>query len=242
MSQVQTPAVIEKLEQLVPQELLNAPAKHATEESFKMVAKQGAFLPRLQLCGASSDVCKKMKIGMGRYAIVQGKDTIEVDLTEQFNCIVLAWRPKALRIDGADTKAFYNPGSETFKQVQEESNQKVMGSLYGPEFLVYVPDAPENSRFANMFFGNPTMRRQAPFMRSLLGKAATCKVELIEKKHTWHGPVILGCTSPLNIPASGTPERDALYLMFKENVDKFNKPPEEEVEAAPEDGTPARAR
>jgi hypothetical protein len=60
---------------------------------------------------------------------------------------------------------------------------------------------PTKKRFATMFFGNPTMRREAPALHQLRGKGATVKATFIEtKQHSWHGPVCVACTTPFALP------------------------------------------
>lgn len=209
-----------------------APSKYADDQTFDVVAKQSVFLPRIQLYGSNSMLVKRGKFAIGHYGLVQSKDNV-VDLTSEFNCLVLAWRPKALRIDGDDTKAWYNPESGNFKSVVEEANKGGQtGNMFGPEFLVYVPDL---SEFATFFFGNPTFRRASPQMKALLQKAATIASELIEKKKfSWHGPVITQCTAPLVLPAKDSPESAAFLAKLREESTRFGSPPEEEAELAPD--------
>lgn len=213
---------------LIPAGMLQ-PSKHGDDKAFDMVAKQGIFLPRIQLIGTNSKLFKRGAYKtLGGYLIIQNKETIVADLTESFNCLVLGWRPKALRIAGDETKGFYNPHSPLFKKVEEEANKKVMGCLYGPEYLVYCPEC---QQFATFFFGNPTMRRAAPFMRPLIGRAATVRSELIEKtQYSWHGPVVTVCSTPLNLPAEGTPEHAEFLERMTLELQRFNNPKEEEIE------------
>ncbi len=200
--------------------------KYADDKIFDTVAKRSVFLPRIQLYGSNSNVVKRGKFPIGHYGLVRSKDNIH-DLGSEFDCIPLAWRPKALRIDGDDTKAWYNPESVAFKDVVEESKVANSGNMFGPEFLVYIP----GGDFATFFFGNPTFRRSAPLLKALLQKAATVGSELIErKKYTWHGPTVSQCSSPLNLPEPGSEESLALVARMRDEAQRFNTPPEEEAE------------
>ncbi len=74
-----------------------------------------------------------------------------------------------------------------------------------------------------------TARREAPQLKGLMGKAATLKAQLIKaKKYAWHGPVVTPCSAPID----PLPQLD----LAREEVQKFNNPPENETEAAPETG------
>lgn len=97
---------------------------------------------------------------------------------------------------------------------------------FGPEFLIWIPGANPQS-FATFFCGNKTMRREAPNLRGLIGRAATLKVTLIEtKKYSWHGPVVVPCSTPFDLPDMEE---------IKAQVSRFNNPPEQDVEKAEED-------
>lgn len=207
-------------------------ARHASDETFLTIASGAGFLPRLQLYGANSGDCKRGKIGMGRYGLVRVKDQIE-DLTAVCNCLPLSWRPMALRIDGDEITAVYNPQNPEFQKIQEESEEKDTGCMFGPQFLLWLPDATPPT-FATFFCMNKTMRREAPNLKGLIGRAATLKSTLIEsKKYQWHGPVVVPCSTPFQLPPQDEMRRV---------LDQFCNPKETEVETAPADGGEVRAR
>lgn len=201
------------------------PSKYGNEVAHKNMAGS-SFLPRLQLLGAGTNLCKKGKAKIGTYAVLRGKDTIVHQLDDQVVALVISWRPKAVRFDDG-FKAFYNPATEGFKKVEVDSQQPNSGCMWGPEYLLYIPVVNE---FVTLHFNNPTMRISASGMVPNLGKVVTLKVELIEKgKNSWHGPVVLNCSDPLDPPDD--------MEAFKANLiiqrDKFNNPKEaEELEEA----------
>lgn len=214
-------------------------SKYGDEKTFAGVSS-GTFLPRVQLCGSNSNLCKKQKIGIGRFCVTNAKDVILHDLSDTFNCLVISWRPKAMRFAGSDTVAYYNPKSPFFKEVQTEADAKKQGSSYGPEYLVYLP---EQKVFVTFYFMNPTMRREAPNMNGQLGKVAQVRSVFIEKeKFSWHGPAVTGCSTPVSFPSGD--ELPAFQAELKLQRDRFNTPPEEEVEEVPVDvpGEAARER
>jgi hypothetical protein len=207
---------------LIPAEAFPiAESKYADDKAFDVVATGGAFLPRLQLYGGNSEQCKEGKIGIGRWGIQKGKEV--VDLTNQVDVLVLAWRPKAMQL-GEEVIAVYNPASDEFKRIVAQSEVKDSGAMFGPEFLIYVPS---QSAFVTYFANSKTARREAPQIKALMRKAATFKTQLIKtKKYSWHGPVVTPCSTPFDLP----PMDD-----IKVQMEKFNNPPETDVEAAPDE-------
>lgn len=183
------------------------------------------FLPRLQLCGASTDLCKEGKQPIGTYAIVKDKDNY-TDLGKQCNLFVCGLRLKALEIIQGPEGGVYNffdPKSEEFKRVANLSNEKDTGCLAGPEFLVYIP---ATKQFATFFMASKSMRNEAPSVKALLGKAASLTVALAEnkKKQKWHVTKALPCTIPLDVPP---PEELSAQLL------RFRNPVSSNVRRAP---------
>lgn len=196
---------------------IQVPQKY-DDDVFGDIAKSGDFLPRVQVMGGNSGLVKQEKIPIGVYALVHNKDKFE-SLTKEFDCFVLAWRPKAMDTNGDQPLSVFNHESEQFKKIQEASGGQDSGCMYGPEFLIYIKGA---NCFATFFFSSKSARRESPSMQGRLGKAATCKIKLIEgRKYSWHSPVIVPCTTPFDPPA---PDE------LKEQVEKFNNPSESEVE------------
>lgn len=191
-----------------------APAsKYSSEETFALIVKSGDYLPRCQLFGANSNACKEGKIGIAHFGIVPNKETI-IDLGVEFSCAVLGWRPRAIRISGDAIDNYYDPKHAEFVKVQEESEIKDSGCLFGPEFLLWIP---QTSQFVLMHMNNKTARRVAPDLLGKIGKAATIKSKLIKTdKYTWHGPEIIACNTPL------APLPTAEQVMTE--VNKFNNP------------------
>lgn len=211
-------------------------SKYGTEVAHKAVAGS-TFLARLQLFQASSGPCKKGKIPIGTYAVVRGKDTIVHLLGDDVSAYCASWRPKAIRIlVGGKLEIQYNPNNQKFKKIEIDSAVKDSGCMWGPEYLLYIPAVNE---FVTCHFNNPTMRQAASGMLPNVGKAITLRVEYIDKgKHSWHGPVPLMCSTPLNV----TIDPEAFRVELANQRDKFNNPKEEEeLEDAPAD-TEDRAR
>jgi hypothetical protein len=215
--------------------------KYSSNTEFDKMAA-GSFLPYLQLAGSSSNLVKKGRetgVKQGEFVVCKGKDTLVANLGERFNCLPFAWRPKAIMFAGADTKSYYDPNSEAFREIERQSKAKNKSAKFGHEFLVWLPD---QNMFAAFFFNNPTMRRVSPDLKALLPKngatsiPATVYSKLIETADfSWYGPVVEICSTPLNMPAIGTPEADDFISKLKSESEKFANPPESEAEVVAED-------
>lgn len=198
-------------------------SKYADDKTFAGVSSGGGFLPRLQLFGATSNLCKEGKIGMGNYGLVRSKDSVE-DLTKEVNVLVLAWRPKALEIGADEIISIFNPNNDEFKRIAAKSEESDSGCMFGPEFLVYIPAV---ESYATFFMSSKSSRREAPSLKALMGKAATIRSKLVKtKKYMWHAPDITMCSQQFEIPAQE---------VLVEQINRFNNPPETESEAAPTD-------
>jgi hypothetical protein len=218
---------------LVPADLLTQ-SKHANDAVFDGMAA-GGYLPRVQLNASSSRLVQKGICKMSTYVLVRGKDSVVKDYAGEFSCLILGWRPKAVKFDDNSAQNFYNPRSSGFQAVEKEADKKPRprGFLYGPEYLIYLPDT---DALALMHFNNPTMRLRAADMKALIGAAATLRVETIEKNsNIWPAPVISGCSTPLALPEAGSEQQKDLFERIKVQQEKFNNPPEEEVEEVQEE-------
>ncbi len=196
-------------------------AQHASQEMFDVLVRSN-FMPRVQLCGGSSDIVKEAKIAIGRFALVRGKDDF-VDFGQECNLVPLSWRFAAMRF--ADkTEVFYDPKSDEFKAVQAETGVKDSRCAYGPQFLVWVPQTKE---FATYFFGSTSARPEGRKMLQLLNKPVTMKAKLVSTpQNKWHVPVCLACSAQVEMP----PIESAIAIAAQ-----FNNPGKSETveESAP---------
>jgi len=185
----------------------------------------GLFLPRLQLEGSNSDKVKRNKIAKGNWALIVGRDTFE-DLGQKVDILVFDYRTKAMDIsDLENVKVVYDKDSDEFKRIQRQQGQ---GYLYGLEFLVWLPNAQNEVKFATLFMGNPTNRVAArhfkPFCTgaTLAERCATLGHEILENsKYVWEGPTITRNTAGL----SSYPT----LAEIQEQRDAFLNPSESEV-------------
>ena len=198
------------------------------DDAFKEATKAGDYLPRLQLLTSNSNIVKEGKFPMNHFAIV--RDQNNQDIGESVDVLIIAWRAKAIEI-GEEILTSFETKDQLFKDIQDKSEEKDSGCMYGPEFLVWVPSA---DSFATFFMASKSMRREAANVRGYLQKAATFKPHKISTpKYTWFSPTVHPCTSVFDIPSE-----EAILIEFE----KFSNPPAQTVEKAPEEPKGKRAR
>lgn len=198
----------------------NLPSKY-DDDAFSKMASTG-FLPRLQLMTSNSEACKSGEFPTNHYA--QVNDSQNLDLGKSVDCLILSWRPKALDMNGEDIVASFDPESDSYADIQKRSEEPNSGCMWGPEFLVYIP---QTKAFATFFMGSKSARRVAPAVKGLMYKAATLDSKKVETtKFTWFVPDVTPCQSPFDAP-----DMDEI----KEQVEKFQNPPEPAVEVAGDD-------
>jgi len=193
---------------------------------FDEVTSSGdAYLTRLQLFGSKSDACAEGKISIGHWGLVN--DDVIIDLGEEVDLVILAYRAKALQIDNDGIITNHDVRSETFNAIREQSFVQDSGCMFGPEFLVYIPS---NETFATYFASSKTSRREAKgTIKLLIGSAATFKCKLIDppaSKYKWHGPIVTPCSTPMDLPD---------LKIISEMINKFKHPVADEVEIADDD-------
>jgi hypothetical protein len=164
---------------------------------FSELAKGSDFLPRIQLYGGNSTIVKQGRFPMAHFALTESKDSIK-DLTQEFDCLVISWKPKAMRFSDDGVLVVHDMKDPDFDKIKKDAEVFGNNCMWGPEFLLYLPSV---KKFATFLMKNPTERREAPKLRALLGQSATIKSRLIESaKYSWHGPVVLDCATPFEKP------------------------------------------
>jgi hypothetical protein len=184
--------------------------RDSEDKSIQALTRTSEFLPQIRVYGSEATVVKEQKFPMGHLGLYFSAEKI-VDLGEQFDTLVVDWRPRASIVTGDKPVSFFgkfneeesDPNkrwtySEAFIEVQKRGMAKETGFLVGVEFLLWVPMV---KKFGLFLMGNPTLRRESPNVMPLLGKAATVKCHLIKtSKYTWHGAKVFECTTPFDMP------------------------------------------
>lgn len=162
------------------------------------------FLPRMQLFTSNSQEVKKGKITLAHYGLIKGKEKELIDLGKQVILAPIAWRPKSLDTKTDPVMAYHNPKSAEFQALKKRADDdNNSGCMYGPEFLVFLPD----HGFVTFFFGSKTARNESPKLRALLPvgtdvfKNALVTAQFIEtKEFSWHGPSVMPTTQKIELP------------------------------------------
>lgn len=215
-----------------------------TEQDAEAISG-GGFLPRLQVMGSNTDLVKEGKCTMGVHALVFTKDRF-TELGKEVPFLSLTFRTKALRIpkDGSNPMSYFDRNTAEFKKVMVDSVAPNSGCMFGPEFLIWLPNP---GAFATYFFGNPTMRRSAPALLSIMKagegtfrpRPALSKINFIKNQKTgfsWHGAIIEPYSTPLPTPG------EEFTTSIKDEVDRFLNPPASQEEKAEEAAGDDRAR
>ncbi len=188
---------------------------------FEDVVSSGDYLSRFQLFGSKSDAVAEGRIPIAHYGLVKDGDI--TDLGPEVDAIIITWRPKAVQT-GNDFAISYDVGSEIYQKIKAMSSVRDSGAMYGPEFLLWIPDA---GVFTAFHMNSTTSRREAKKVRPLIGKACTFKAKLIDNnKFKWHGPVTFPCSAALTPPPENA---------LRAEADKFLNPSEPVIEVAPDD-------
>jgi hypothetical protein len=222
---------------IIPADLGEGAVQKYDESVIDAISAGHKYLPRLQLMIANSGPCKKNKFPINHYALI--RDQNMHDLGESIDVIVVAVRPKALDLSGDEVVSVFDPKLDAknnptgeFARIQDKAAEKDSQCMFGPEYLMYISSI---GQFATFFMGSKSARRESPNLKALLRQAATLKSKLIQtKRYEYFSPAVLPCSTPLD-----PPNTDDLI----EQVNKFNNPPEREVELVEDDAEgPARAR
>jgi hypothetical protein len=185
------------------------------------------FLPRLQLFTANSNEVKRGNINLAHYATIAGKEKTLTDLGKNVLLVPIAWRPKALNTKADPVTAFHNPLSKEFKEFKAKADADAnSGYMYGPEFLVYIPD--KEIGFATFFMGSKSARNESAKLRALLPvggnplRPAMCTAQFIEtKEYSWHAPQVMPSSQQVTLPDMDKINEIALV---------FLKPKDSEIE------------
>jgi len=169
---------------------INVPAPLATEADFDTMASSTGFR-RIQLFGSSSKEVKSEQVPVGVFGLVDGQE-IKV-LGKTFDCLVLDWRPKAMRTEPV-MEISYDVKSDAFKAMQAEAQVKNSNCMCGIEYLLYLP----KDGFVPYYLGNKSSMYIAKAMKALIGKVATLKVIYMkDADFPYHAPNATACAVPM---------------------------------------------
>jgi len=178
-------AVVENGGLVLPQE------DGALEEAVNGMTGSSDFR-RIQLCGSNNKTVKQGKFPMGHFAIVDNDEF--TDIGEEFDALVLGYRLKAMEY-GDEMNIVYDFTSDEFKRIQSEAGVKDSKCMFGPEFLLWIPEY----GFLPYYLNNKSSQFIASSLKSHKGKIVTIKVIFIEgKEFSWHAPKVVDCVMPFD--------------------------------------------
>jgi len=215
-------------------------------ESFASV---NSYLPRMQLFTKGTYI-DQGKIAPGHYGVISGKEV--ADHGTEIDVLVLAVRAKALDMSDRDNIiSRYVPGEAEFERIRADAEGKNTSCQCGLSFLIY--EAASNTLF-EFFCGSKSAQTESKtilnFMAVTKEQAAqqaelgriveprpmspmTLKVRYIQKKFSWHVPVAVPCSTPIDV---GLPQEQLVA-----QVKKFLDPKDEGGTEVAEDATGGRA-
>ena len=182
------------------------------DDDFDSVSKASEFLPRIQLIGTNSSLSQENQVAAGNYALIRATDDF-VDLGPNVDVVVMAWRPKALCVGDGEVTAVYDRNDPEFTRITEASEVQDSGCMFGPEFLIYIP---ELDVFATYYMQSKTARRAARQVKTRMHKGATLKSHLIKaKKYRWYGPQVIPCTTIPDLPQDFETTANSVIVDFQ---------------------------
>lgn len=190
---------------------------NSSDSMFDEMAKGADYLCRLQLQGIKSTMVADGKIERGHYAYIISKEKY-IDLGLSVDILPITWRPRAIDMSGDTPVSFFDPASAEFKDVSDRSFLQDSNCTFGPDFLVWIPEA---KHFASLHFGSKTARIDAPALKQLMDqtKAATLTYRTIKKpKYTWDAMTVNPCSTPFDLPPV-----DKMTVQIQKFVDEQNR-------------------
>lgn len=227
----------DEAQNLVPVESLQLAERETGE--IDTFTRTSEFLPQIRVYGGEASIVKEGKFPIGHFGLYFTPENI-IDLGEQFDCLIIDWRPRASIVSGDSPISFFGKFnneakewefSKEFIEIKNRAMSKEKGYLVGLEYLIWVPSV---QKYGLFLMGNPTLRRESANVKALVGKAATLKTKVIKtSQYTWHGCKAFPCTTPFDVP-----DKDGIV----EEVVKFREPQDSQVEFAEDTGESGRAR
>lgn len=197
-------------------------------EVFNEMAKSSDYLPRLQLLTGNSGLAQSGEGKPGEYVVVTNKTSNKL-LGVSVVCWPLGYRHKALNTGGETPIASFDVKSPVYAKIRALSAVKDSGCMYGPEFLLFIPEA----GFCTYHMSSKTARNVSPSVQAILlnRKPMVLTSKSITKgRFKWHGP-------EANESSVFPEQPDGTKLLTQ--LQKFLNPSSSNVEMA---DTPASSR
>lgn len=207
------------------------PIQAYDDKDVDRLASSG-WMPRIQLMDKGSAPVGDQLINQGRWAFIRNKKSLD-DLTNSFEGLCLARRPKALRIDRSGILSVYDPKDPEFGKIETQSEIRDSGCSFGTEYLIWVR---ANRQYAHLFCNSKTSRNASVDLNNILKKWAAKEIpapqvkfkceQVSNNQYKWWAPIFVLETTPF----SEMPPFDEV----REQIQKFLNPPKNEQETVSE--------
>lgn len=202
-----------------------------TNENAEVAAVMGSafgFIGRIQFQSASSKLCKSGKVPVNSFCFIKSGDEAIV-LGQKVDILPLAVRPCAIDTSNSEKPIFcYHPNVDEngaftglFKDIADRSATQNSGCLYGPEYLIWIPELKE---FGTFLWSSMTMRNDAYTMYALRGKPALLTSHVI--KNNKYGDYYSPITKPTETVFTDLPTR----AQVQEELAKFTAAKDTQVD------------
>lgn len=164
----------------------------------KEFSKGKSFLPRIEFKSGSAAICKSKKFPTDHYALVKGKELI--DMGEIFAALFLSYRYKAIdfRTKGKIVVS-YDPTSKEFKAMQAIADGpkgpagELPGCMYGAEFLLAARMPDNTIELGTLLCGTSSWKMIVKKLFAFVTpvrKFGSFSSKLIEGKYTYMAPEV----------------------------------------------------
>ena len=175
-----------------------------TDGQFEALVSGEDFLPSIRLMTAKSEKCSE-GFPINHFALIANQDY--QDIGDKVDCVVVASRPTFIDTGGDEIvvihRSAFNEANEvtdpTALSIMERSFESNSGCMYGPEFLLWLPD---HNIFACLFMGSKSARREAKVINLRKGLGSSLIPKKIQSKRyaPWFIPTLTECSTITNLP------------------------------------------
>ncbi len=202
--------------------------KYSTDDDFAKEISSSRFLPRLQLCSASSQLVQSDLIKKGRYALVRNKTQFD-DLGERIDAFCAGVRLKAIRTQSDPFIATYDPKSQLFQDIKVESLDTNTGAMWGVEVLLWLA---EKREWCTYFMASVSARAEGGNIKDNFGgQPLTLTVRLAEnkRKQKYHVPVAVRPMDEFELPSLDEISNQANIFANPKQTETEEASPEEKA-------------
>jgi len=153
------------------------------EEAINQYELSG-FLPRMQVCNATSDACKVHGVPIGNMAVVPFGSK-SVDVGTQVDVFPIAYRMFALDTRQEKGMSSSDPNHQVYKDILEAFSAGAKFTYHGPQVLCYIPI----HGFVSVYYGTKSMAYVFAQVKVQMNPRVWCSMEpkLIEKnRNSWY--------------------------------------------------------